>query len=75
MAASYRGRPRPSIPYTLGKFTKKLHVTFTAEQYLLLNELALYDTVPMSAVIRMACGDYIRKRNFMKRSEILRIRR
>jgi hypothetical protein len=68
-------RFRTKIPYTLGKFTKKLHVTFSAEQYLLLNELALYDSIPMSAVIRMACCDYIRKRDFAKRSELLRSRR
>lgn len=55
--------------------TKQLNIRLSVDMYILVNELAEYDSIPMASVIKMAIGDYIRKRDFMKRSELLRVRR
>jgi hypothetical protein len=48
--------------------TKQLNVRWPLEQYAAINELALYDSIPMSSVVRMAVADYLRKRNFAVRN-------
>jgi hypothetical protein len=61
--ANYKRRISNLSP---GSMTKHFNMFFTAEQYLAINKIALYESVSMAAIVRIAVNTYLRMRRMPK---------